>query len=264
MSRTNIKYNLFLLSLFIILSLNFVNAQEDNDNLQSPGDYRLNEDAHLFQTCDNCTFVNITRIVLANKTELNVLITMTKNATDYNFTLPARYLSFPGTYILRGNADDNGLIQSWSYSFPVNALAISQTTSQAIGSMIFLFLMCFLMFSFAAIGLRLFKSENWWVLGLFFVFFSTLLLIYNTWLGYQYHRLFTGLPDSAVPERIFWILLMIIVSGLLVSIALLFRHWRKVIRYVKKEMKRKEPSDEMLEDWDVDRWGGETWNPRQK
>lgn len=226
----------------------------------SPGSYRLNEDAYLIQTCDNCTYVNITTIVLGNKSVLELNVSMTSAQGFYYYILDNAYVDYPGDYLVSGIANPDGIFTRWSYSFTVSQLAITQTTSQAIGSAIFLFLMIILMFVLGYMGMRLTQSDTWWVLGIFMFFLSALLLVYNTWLGYQYHKLFTGLPDSAVPERIFWILLMIIVLGLLVSAGLLFMRWKEVLRYVKKEIKRKPERDEDLEDWDVDSWGGEKWD----
>lgn len=259
--RDRIKI-LTIVLLFGIILTSIVSAQEQD--VQSPGTYYINQDAYLFQTCDNCTFVNITNILLVNKTNVPINLGMTKVGTDYNFTLSKNYLPTEGIVIIRGNANPNGLETSWSYQLRVNNLAIEQTIPQAIGSAIFLILMVVMMFLFGGIGLRLFKSDKWWILGIFFVFFSSLLLIYNTYLGFAYHKTFTGLPDSSVPERIFWILLMVIVLGLLTSAALLFIHWKKVLRYVKKEIKRKPEGDEDLDDWDIDGWAGERWGVRDK
>ena len=115
------------------------------------------------------------------------------------------------------------------------------------------------MFVFGYIGFKFFTTENWWIMGIMFEFIALIFLVYNTWLGYQYHKYVTGLPTSNIPETLFWILLFVLVSGSLTCVALLFRHWRKIIKYIKKEIKRKEQDDSDLEDWDVDRWSGENW-----
>lgn len=184
---------------------------------------------------------------------------------DYMFSISKENFTTSGQYPIYFICNNSVLGGSFDSFLQVSPLAISQTTPQGIGSAIFLILMVTLMFTFGGVGLWLFKKETWWILGIFFVFFASLLLVYNTWLGYQYHRLFTGLPDSAMPERIFWILLFIVVLGLLATAALLFLRWKEVLRYIKKEMKKKEPKDEDLEDWDFDEWGGgDTWNPNKR
>ena len=165
----------------------------------------------------------------------------------------------PYSYLIR--CSNVGIGGAVSVGFEVTPLGLSQTTSQGIGSAIYLILMIVLMFVFGFIGSIMLKTENWWILGIFLMFLSSLFLVYNTWLGYEYHRLFTGLADSGMPETIFWIFLALISAGILASAILLFRHWKKVIRYLKKEMKRKEPDDEELEDFDLENWVGEEWGP---
>lgn len=254
--RNRLNKKIVMFFIFLVLT-NFVYAQQDQ--IYDVGTYNLNEDAYLPQTCDFCSYVMIDNIILADKTNLSIGENMTKFGGSYEYILDSQYISRPGTYLVYGTADPNGVETGWNYYFKVNQLAISQTTSQGIGSAVFLILMIILMFSFAWVGFRLFKTDSWWILGIFLVFLASLLMIYNTWLGYQYHKLFTGLPDSSLPETIFWMLLMIIVLGLLVGATFLFLKWKKVLRYIKKEIRRKESGDEDLDDWDFDRWGNANW-----
>lgn len=253
------KDNVFLLLLLGIILISSASAQTE----QSPGTYRLGEDALLIQTCDNCTYVNITDIILGNKTRLEINAEMTQNNGFFFYVLDNNYTTYPGEYVVSGIANPDGSFVRWNYKIEITQLAITQSTSQAIGSAIYLALMVILMFVFGFVGFKLSKSNTWWVLGIFFMFLCWIFLIYNTFLGYQYHKIFTGLPDSATPERIFWMLLAILIIGLAVSIGLLFLRWREVLRYVKKEIKRKEPNDEDLEDWDFDKWNGEDWKIRK-
>lgn len=252
------KKDLLILIVGIFL-ISFVSAQE-----ASLGSFTQNQCIELLQTCTNCTFVNISSVELRQPISSKLLnqVQMEKDGIRYNYTFCNT--SKIGEYIYWTYGDPNGdLSDPTGVSFSVSPIGLTQSTSQGIGSAIFLVLMVCLMLVFGWAGFKLFKTDNWWVVGIFLVFFACLLLIYNTYLGYQYHRLFTGLPDSAVPERIFWILLMIIVSSLLVSLTLLFLKWKKVLRYVKREIKKKDKDDSDLEDWDVDKWAGVDWDPRR-
>src|SRR3990167_3011946 len=173
MSDTLKSKTIFLLIGIILISL--VSGQ------QSPGDYRLNQPALLYQTCSNCTYVNITNVILGDKTNLTfVNQSMNRQGTYYWYILNASYINYPGTYIISGNANPDGQLTVWNYEFKVSQLAINQSTSQAIGSAIFLILMILLMFTFGSIGVKLSKSNNWWIFGIFFMFFASLLLVYNT------------------------------------------------------------------------------------
>lgn len=213
----------------------------------------------LIQTCSDCTYNNISKVLYPNSTVILENVAMEKDDTYYNYTFCNT--STLGTYTVNGFGDLGGTKTTWNYNFEVTPIGLTQTTAQGIGSAIYLVLMLVLMFVFGFLGFKMLKTENWWILGIFLIFLSALFLVYNTWLGYEYHRLFTGLPDSGMPETIFWIFLLLIAAGVLASVILLFRHWRKVIRYLKKEMKRKEPKDTDLEDWDLEDWAGEEWGP---
>ena len=198
--RNRIINTLAVIVLVVIIANN-VTSQET-----SFGVFKPNTDIELVQVCANCSYINITSITLANKTVIYLSATMTKKGSDFNYTLDKEWVSEIGKYYVRGIGNPDGVPTVWISSFEINPLAISQTISQALGSFAFLFLMIVLMFVFGYVGFRLFKTENWWILGIFFVFFAVLFLIYNVWLGYQYHHVFSGMPDSSVPERIFWIL----------------------------------------------------------
>lgn len=141
-----------------------------------------------------------------------------------------------------------------SNTWTVTRMGLEQSEAQAIGSLAYLILMVFLMTFFGLIGLNLAKSSYLWVIGIFFLFLSTLFLVYNTYLGYEYHLLLTGMPNSRTPEIIFYIFMTLLLAGFLTTLALLFIHWKKVFRYIKREIKRKEDNYEDIEDWDYENW----------
>jgi len=235
----------FLLGIFLI---SFVVAS-DLDTAKA------GDNVTLYQMCENCTGVNFTSMRFPNSSIIFYNLEMTKNGAD--FTLDFSDTSQVGDYQYTVCGDKNGGYKCEVIDFQLSSSGYSQSTSQGIGSFAYLALMIVLMFVFGWIGFRFFKTENWWIMGLFFEFFAFIFLIYNTFLGYQYHKYVTGLPSSGIPETLFYIFILIFVVSSLASIALLFRHWRKIIRYIKKEAKRKEEDDSELEDWDVDRWAGE-------
>lgn len=246
-----------ILSLFIgIFLIGLASA-----SISHLGSFKQGECVELPQSCTTCTYNNISRISVeaTSQSIISQELPMQKIGILYNYSFCNT--SVLGKYIVEGHGDLDGTDTIWNYDFDVTPIGLTQTISQGIGSAVYLILMLVLMFVFGFVGFRLTKTENWWILGIFFMFLSSLFLVYNTWLGYEYHRLFTGLPDSAMPETIFWIFLLLIAAGILASAILLFRHWRKVIRYIKKEMKRKEPDDATLEDWDLENMTGEVWGP---
>ena len=147
---------------------------------------------------------------------------------------------------------------AYSYSdigtYEITLTGTKQSDAQATGSLAFLFLMIFLMVFFGWLGLTLVKNSYLWVAGIFFLFLCVLFLVYNTYLGYEYHLLLTGMPTSQTPEIIFYIFMFLMLAGILVSLALLIVHWKKIFRYIKREIKRKEDNYEDIEDWDYENW----------
>lgn len=211
---------------------------------------------NIYQTCNNCTYCNFTAVKYPNKT----IFLSGLDAIQYG-----TYFSYPvlgGNHTLLGEYEycyDCGNVvekETGCLHYLITPSGLSQTTSQGLGSTVYLILMVILMFTFGIVGFKLFKTENLWVLGVFLVFLSILLLIYNTWLGYEYHINLTGLSGSSIPEIIFYSFLLLLILGFLVSLALLFLHWKKVFRYIKKEIRRKQDENKDVEDWDFDEWGG--------
>ena len=195
-----------------------------------------------------CNETTIQAITYPNSTLIISNTNANHTGTIWNYTLCST--SVLGTYNVYGYSTNSTINESFHGDFRVESTWLEQTTAQGIGSAIYLILMVVLMFTFGIVGFKLFKTDTLWVLGVFFVFLAVLLLIYNTWLGYEFHRNLTGFSDSSIPEIIFYSFLLLLVLGFLVGLALLFLHWKKIFKYFKREIKRKESKDEDLEDWD--------------
>lgn len=239
---------LFIVAFFGSLSL------VDAENI---GTFPVGSPVEVTNYCANsgtCTYANLSSIKYPNSTMLYIGESMTKNGDNFNYTFNNADVIGEYTFVTCSNPD--GTAKCDSDTFKITANGVDQTTSQSIGSLAFLLLMIILMFTFGVVGFKLLKHQSLWVLGIFLLFFSVLLLIYNTWLGYEYHRLLTGLTDSSVPEIIFYIFLAILVLGLLVGVALLFLNWKKVFKYIKSELKTKDKEDKDVEDWDIESLAG--------
>lgn len=196
------------------------------------------------KTILNTSAVTISSLNYPNTSNILGITSMTKKGLNFNYTFCNT--TTLGTYTYSYNDSEGNVYVN---DFLITSSGTTQSTSQGLGSLAFLGLMLILMFVFGIGGFKLTKSEYWWILGIFFMFLSALLLIYNTWLGYEYHRTLTNLGSSAIPEIIFYIFLFILVLGLLSSLALLFLHWKKVFKYIKREIKRQPKEDRDVEDW---------------
>ena len=104
---------ILILGVFLI---SFASAQ-----IQNLGTFKLGDDVNLIQTCDNCTFNNITSVLNPNSLEVIGEFKMTKKGTVYNFTLSSTNATIFGTYIVNGFGDLNGINTVWNYNFLVTA-----------------------------------------------------------------------------------------------------------------------------------------------
>ena len=174
---------------------------------------------------------------------------------DYTFSVNGDNFIL-GNYFAKFQCNDSIRGGSIEIGFKVTKTGNEQTTAQGLGSSIFIILFIALTCLFGYIGFKLITSPYLWVLGIFFLFLSVLLIVYDTYLGYEYHLLLTGMPNSDTPQIIFYIFMILLLAGILTSLALLFLNWKKVFRYIKREIKRKEESYDDVEDWDYEGWAG--------
>lgn len=217
--------------------------------LDSIGVGKQNQNFTFCQTCSDATYITLSTLQLPDRTVLPLDINMTASGSSfcYNITQTSQL----GRYDLTGLSD--GCENTFATYFDVTSTGVNQSVSQGIGSAIYLILMLGLMVVFGIAGFRLVKTDKLWILGIFSLFLAVILLVYNTWLGYEYHRVLTGLPDSSIPEIIFYSFLLLLVLGFLSVLVLLFTHWKDVLKYFKKEVRKNEDSDNEFEDLDFDK-----------
>ena len=138
----------------------------------APGIYEQNSNITLLQTCDNCTYINITTIVLGNKTTIEFNEVMTKVGSVYNWTLNSNHTSSLGTYVINGLGDDNGIERIWTYNIEVTPSGSETTTGNAIITFVAIFFF-FILGTLALIGgNKQSKKPIKWTFMLFgFIFF---------------------------------------------------------------------------------------------
>lgn len=258
---------------FLILLMTIVTAQPSTTIYSFPEGYtiepvsinylKINQD-HIFNihVFNNTNGMPITEEIecfmhLYNTTGDHQYVTQTSTPTydfDYSFFVSGSNFSQIGFYSIKFQCNSTTLGGATEQVFIINHLGKEITTGQSISSLSYLIIMLFLMSFFGILGIKLSGSTYLWVIGVFFLFLSLMFLVYNTWLGYEYHLLLTGLPNSNTPQIIFYVFMTLLLSGTLVSTALLFLHWKKVFRYIKKEIKRPEDNYEDVEEWEVDEW----------
>ncbi|KKN19465.1 hypothetical protein LCGC14_0945370 [marine sediment metagenome] len=195
---------------------------------QTLGTFKSGECVNFIQICDNCTYNNISAVLYPNSTVALSNIAMTKDDTYYNYSFCST--STLGNYIVNGFGDLDGVKTSWSYDFDITSSGFKQTTSEALGSSMYLILIISLIMMFSYIGFRLTNSDELWVFGIFLIFIALILLIYVTYLNMFYYKFYIGsLNTSLIPSIIFGFLLFSITAGLITAALLLLKRIPKYI-----------------------------------
>ena len=97
----------------------------------SLGTFKKGDNLTLVQTCDNCTYVNITSVRYPNSTLIVEDVAMTKDGTRYNYTLLNNYTLVIGEYTVTGVGDLDGEVDSWVYTFEINAIGFASTSARS-------------------------------------------------------------------------------------------------------------------------------------
>lgn len=149
--KMNKLFTYLLLSIFLI---SFASAVVCDSEL--PNAIRQGSSLNLTEVCDNCTYVNVTKVLYPNQSFAFLgQLPMTKNGTNY-------YVNFAqtktqGQYIYTTTGDLNGIITSENICFQV-------TPSGQSGSSNIVF---FLLIIFMSYGITIFgfgKKEEWIVI----------------------------------------------------------------------------------------------------
>jgi len=226
---------MFILCFITLLDINTVSA--------SLGSFEQGDCVNI-KTILNSTYVNISSLSFPNSTIALTNQQMTKSGYSFNYSFCNT--STLGIYIY-DYFDDQGNV--YVNDFEITQTGYKQTTSEAIGSAVFLFLILALTVLFGFLGFKFVESDTLWVLGIFFIVLSLFFVVYDVWLGYEYHLNYIGSANnSALPQTIFFIFLTVLVAGLMVSLVLLITKWQKLVRWIKQALK--EEKDEDDDNWD--------------
>ncbi|TET07430.1 MAG: hypothetical protein E3J83_05070 [Candidatus Atribacteria bacterium] len=146
---------LILILIFSIILISFASTQQ-----QSLGPVKQNDCIQIIQTCSDCTYNNISRVLYPNKTVVLSNVAMTKDDTYYNYTFCNT--STLGNYIVNGYGDLGGTKTSWTYDFEVTPTGFILETSESILYIIILIVtfLLFLAFLYPAITLPYSNKTN--------------------------------------------------------------------------------------------------------
>jgi hypothetical protein len=91
LGNCKLNYSLFLILFFFIFLISFISAE-------SIGTFKQNSEIELFQTCNNCTYCNLTSIKYPNSTSFLSNLEMSRDGTYYNYYLSSNYTNIVGDY----------------------------------------------------------------------------------------------------------------------------------------------------------------------
>jgi hypothetical protein len=119
--------------------------------VETLGVFKQNDCVGLLQTCSNCTFSNLTSVILPNGTQELISKLMTKHGVEYNYTYCNT--SAMGTYIANGYSDVDGTNTVWAYDFDITYTGKALDTQTSILYIaLFALLVFFLIFTIYGIA----------------------------------------------------------------------------------------------------------------
>lgn len=103
----------FLLLIIVMMSIiSLTTAQQT-----TLGTFKQNDCVNLIQSCDNCTYTNITQVNYPNSTIAISNKVMTKSGFNYNYSFCSTKPT--GDYIVYGVSDLDGKHTVWAYNFMI-------------------------------------------------------------------------------------------------------------------------------------------------
>jgi len=107
----NKKWIVIILGIFLI---SFVVG-----SMGSLGVFKQNSQIRLIQTCEDCSFVNITTLLNPNSSIILSNIPMTKTGTTFYYDLNTSYNNNIGTYTVNGIGNPSSGSTTWTYTYDI-------------------------------------------------------------------------------------------------------------------------------------------------
>lgn len=160
-----------LLQAMIYIGLIVIGLSSVSAEVESLGIFKQNQAVTLVQTCDNCTYVNITKVQLPNSTIIRIGELMTPNGEEYSYSFSNT--DALGQYIATTCGDADGSVTCVSYDFEVT------TTGSDRVNMLPLYL---LLGASIILGLAFLMDKNEYIgllSGLLYIIAAVYLIIYG-------------------------------------------------------------------------------------
>ncbi len=137
-----------LLIILVVGCLSFISAVECGDN--SLGSFKRGESIELRQTCDDCTFVNLSSVTYPNSTNIYFNEFMTQNGIDFNYTFSSAVVKGDYFYVVSGDKD--GGFSSETFCFEVTETGNKLDNPQSLLVIGLIIILIFLTITFLYFG----------------------------------------------------------------------------------------------------------------
>lgn len=139
------KIFLFLIISIFLVNLAYAETNPCGSDNSFLGHFKQGDKISLTQTCDTCTYVNLSKVNYPDSTSVYYEDVMTKKGVDYNYTITDTYKS--GCYYYTVHGDKGGSVVAEVISFKI-------TPSGEGGSenIVFAILIIFLVYGIALFG----------------------------------------------------------------------------------------------------------------
>lgn len=184
------------------------------------GTFEDGECIDLPQTCDDCSYNNITKILFPNNSLALENVQMDKDDTFYNYTFCNT--ESIGFYKVNGFGDPSGVKTTWNYVFEVTQTGQSFNSGQSLTGAAVMFGSLIVAFFFMFLGFKLGQEDTLIPVAFLLVALSVALVIYSLFTAFglssdivQYTSL------SELTETIFITILWTVVGIFVLFIALM-------------------------------------------
>lgn len=116
--------------LFFMLALLILPIVQSQDMQSLGNQFKKGECVNLVQTCNNCTYVNVTKVLYPNSTIAVSSLAMTKEGTFYSVQFCNT--NETGTYIYNTLGDPDGILVTQPVSFEVTTTGTASTIQNSI------------------------------------------------------------------------------------------------------------------------------------
>ena len=228
------KIVLLFCIIFLMGSISAFNF--DTSTSSELGRFKQGDCISLYQNCDNCSYINLTKIQFPNGTIRIIKEAMVKDDIDYNYSFCVT--SDLGNYYYTMKGDKNGIVSTERLSFEITASGQSITEGKTLGGLGILFSIFVIAFTFLFIGNKLSQNDKLMPIGFFFSVMAVIMVIFSLHMGWVLSE--NILQDEVLTQgisRIFFVVLWGVVGVSIIFFCLMLISFIRELGKIAKKKK---------------------------